>query len=85
MRSLCGVAGLNQMYSTESATKRFFFNMGATRDNLIWRNPDPEEWIHSQVVNKEQATTELYLAMIYGRVGTRDTYQPVRLSASTYS
>ena len=58
--------------------------MGASRDNLIWRNPDPEEWIHSQVVNKEQATTELYLAMIYGRVGTRDTYQPVRLSASTY-
>ena len=43
MRSLCGVAGLNQMYSTESVTKRFFFNMGATRDNLIWRNPDPEE------------------------------------------
>ena len=40
--------------------------------------------IHSQVVNFEQAATELYLAMVYGHVGTRDTYQPVRLSASTY-
>ena len=40
--------------------------MGATRDSLLWRNPDPEELIHSQVVNKEpQATTELYLAPSY--------------------
>ena len=30
--------------STESVVKRFFFNMlGASRDNLIWGNPDPEE------------------------------------------
>ena len=60
-------------------------NMGVSRDNLIWRNPDPEEWIQSEVVSKEAATTKLYLvAMGYGRVGTRDTYQSVRLSASTY-
>ena len=55
--------------------------MGASRGSQFNRygetRPDPEEWIHSQVVNKEQATTELYLAMIYGRVGTRDTYRPV--------
>ena len=39
----------------------------------------------SQVVRQDAATTESYLAMIYGRVGTRDTYQSVRLSArSTY-